>query len=244
MGSMQSSVTVSGWLDGTSKRVGVLAMLALCVVLAWDATGWDVAASAWLGGVQGFPLRNNWWLEHVWHDRTRQAMTGLFVLVCLWALWPVGPMRSVDRWDRWAAAAGMVMGLLAVNWIKRNSLTSCPWDVDLFGGQARYVSHWAWGLVDGGPGRCFPGGHASAALAFLAWVPALWRSGPQAARWGWWLGALVLLVGAGLGTVQTLRGAHYVSHTLWTVVVCWWAVWLNGWVWSALARWYRLRCQR
>ena len=40
-----------------------------------------------------------------------------------------------------------------------------------------------------------------------------------------------LLIGAWLGLVQTLRGAHYPSHTLWTMVICyavggaaWWMV--------------------
>ena len=30
----------------------------------------------------------------------------------------------------------------------------------------------------------------------------------------------VLFAGAVAGTVQTVRGAHYPSHTLWTLVIC------------------------
>ena len=42
-------------------------------------------------------------------------------------------------------------------------------------------------------------------------------------RWrdaAWWLGA-ALVLGFGLGAVQQVRGAHYMSHTLWTAWLCW-----------------------
>ena len=37
-----------------------------------------------------------------------------------------------------------------------------------FGGVAQHVSHWSLGVLDGGPGHCFPSGHASSAFAFFA----------------------------------------------------------------------------
>ena len=87
-----------------------------------------------------------------------------------------------------------------------------------FGGTARYVSHWQWGVRDGGGGHCFPAGHASTGFAYLgAWFW-LRRAAPRAAT-AWLIGAL--LVGLGLGLVQQVRGAHYMSHTLWTAWLCW-----------------------
>ena len=52
--------------------------------------------------------------------------------------------------------------LLAVAALKRHSPTSCPWSLQEFGGHAVYLSHWRW-RPDGGPGHCFPSGHASGA---------------------------------------------------------------------------------
>lgn len=80
------------------------------------------------------------------------------------------------------------------------------------------MSHWQWGLADGGPGHCFPAGHAVAAYAFLG-MYFLWR-GHDVSRARAWLLA-VLAVGALFGFGQLVRGAHYPSHTLWSAWICW-----------------------
>ena len=83
---------------------------------------------------------------------------------------------------------------------------------------ASYVSHWAWGVRDGGDGGCFPAGHASAGFAFLGGLFAFRHRLPAtAARWL----AGAMLTGLLLGVAQQLRGAHYMRHTLWTAWFCW-----------------------
>jgi membrane-associated PAP2 superfamily phosphatase len=37
--------------------------------------------------------------------------------------------------------------------------------------------------------------------------------------------ALVLAAGFALGLAQQVRGAHFMSHTLWTAWLCWVAAW-------------------
>jgi len=108
--------------------------------------------------------------------------------------------------------------LVVVVVLKGISRTSCPWDLEVFGGAARYLSHWAWGQLDGGPGGCFPAGHASTGFAFVAahfWLKPTHPS--LARRWMW----VALATGALLGISQQMRGAHFMSHTLWTVWLCW-----------------------
>ena len=111
-----------------------------------------------------------------------------------------------------------LVALLVVSTIKIHSHTSCPWDLQQFGGVASHVSHWAWGVADGGTGRCFPAGHASAGFAFIGGFFAFRHVLPKTA-WRWFTGAM--LVGFILGLAQQLRGAHYMSHTLWTAWFCW-----------------------
>jgi membrane-associated PAP2 superfamily phosphatase len=83
---------------------------------------------------------------------------------------------------------------------------------------AQYVSHWAIGVADGGPGKCFPAGHASAAFAWFSGYFVFRRASPVVAR-RWFVTVLVL--GTVFGVVQQMRGAHYMSHTLWTAWICW-----------------------
>jgi membrane-associated PAP2 superfamily phosphatase len=179
--------------------------------------GLDLFVMHWLGDIHGFALRDHWWLSVVLHDKARQISTIVYMYLWLMVVWPVGRWRILSNWQRWEVTVGTTVCLLAVNTIKRHSLSSCPWDLSMFGGVAQYVSHWHWGVTDGGPGVCFPGGHASAAFAF--WPIALvWRS-HKSRRPGPWALAIGVL-GLLFGTVQSLRGAHYPSHTLWTALIC------------------------
>lgn len=213
----------------------------LCMVLfatlAWDASGGDLPFMQWIGSPAGFSLQHRWWLEQVLHEGWRQLFMGLYLLMGVWALWPsrwdlppLAPM-ALPRRERVTLFLLVALSLLAVNLVKNNSLTSCPWDLAQFGGKARYVSHWNLWQGDGGSGRCFPGGHASSALAFLGlclpWLappPNTHRAAAAGLRWL----SFLLLAGLTAGAVQTLRGAHFPSHTLWTLLICGSVSW-TGW---------------
>lgn len=200
----------------------------LCLTLAWDASGTDLRVMAWLGNTQGFALRDHWWLSAVLHDGARQAALVIFLGLLLMAVWPVGRVRQMPGLQRLEIVTGITLSLLLINLVKRSSLTSCPWELQAFGGTASYVSHWAWGVADGGSGFCFPGGHASSALAFLALsLPGLASPHPHWQRRAWVLTGLIVITGAVLGGAQTLRGAHYPSHTAWTALLCAAAAWAN-----------------
>lgn len=207
------------------------------VTLLWDLSGLDMAVMQAIGTPKGFAWQNTWLLSRVLHDGLRQAMTGFWLLLLAWACWPG---LRMPRRERWTVVALATLSLLAVNLVKNASLTSCPWDLQSFGGSARWVSHWAWGVADGGPGRCFPGGHASSGFAFiglcLPWLEAPAGTERRRTIGLRWLAA-VLFVGLLAGAVQTLRGAHFPSHTMWTLLISAgvsWAVWRQAQPWLAL----------
>ena len=217
--------------------LGRWGLLALGLTLWWDGAGADLAVMHAIGGPNGFALRDQWLLSQLLHEGMRQGAALFYLLLWAWAAWPVrwqlGPAAtwSLPRHERLSVLLLVTLSLLAVSLVKHHSQTSCPWELQAFGGAARYVSHWALGQSDGGSGRCFPGGHASSAFAFLAlclpWLqPPAGRARARAAGWRW-LGA-VLSAGAVAGAVQTLRGAHYPSHTLWTLLICGGVSW-GGW---------------
>ena len=199
-----------------ARRDLAITLATLALILCWDIAGEDLAAARAFGSAQGFAWKQHWLTQRVLHDGGRWlgfiALAALIVNV--WRPWWAGPTRS-ERW-RWLGVT--LLCLLVVPAIKQISPTSCPWDLREFGGVAEHVSHWRWAVADGGPGHCFPSGHAIAAFAFFSgWF--MWRAHqPQAARW--WLAA-VLLAGALFGLAQLARGAHYPSHTLWSGWLCW-----------------------
>jgi membrane-associated PAP2 superfamily phosphatase len=149
------------------------------------------------------------------HDAGRWLSVGVLLLLA-WDAWrPLvdGPPRA----QRAYGVAVVLACAVAVPELRRMSATSCPWDLTEFGGTARYVSHWALVAIDSGPGRCFPSGHAVSGFALCGAVHA-WRTHrPAWARAGL---SIALALGLLFGITQVLRGAHYVSHVLWSGWLC------------------------
>jgi membrane-associated PAP2 superfamily phosphatase len=197
-----------------AKRDLAITLAALGLLLVWEASGWDLAVAAWYGNAAGFALRDAWITRHVLHNGGRWLAGAALLAVTLLA-WRGEP---VER-GRHLAWLGLVLACMAlVPAIKRISSTSCPWDLQTFGGSVAYVPHWLMTAVDAGPGHCFPSGHAVAAFAFLP-LYFQWRHERQRVA----LATLAAVLGCGLlfGWAQLARGAHFPSHTLWSAWLCW-----------------------
>ncbi len=190
---------------------------ALALLLLWDASGIDLVVERAWGGADGFPWRDHWLTARVLHDGGRwlagAVLAGLAVNV-----WRPLFGNTLPRPERAYWLLVTLATLLLVPALKSASLTSCPYELAEFGGRAAHVSHWRFGVGDGGPGRCFPSGHATSAVTFFFGWFAL-RERHRAAAWGWL--AAVCVLGALYGWAQMARGAHYPSHTLWSAWLCW-----------------------
>ncbi|MBC5783979.1 phosphatase PAP2 family protein [Ramlibacter sp. USB13] len=204
---MRGGLGEAGWIT-----LGLAAL-----ALAWDASGLDLPAARLAGGADGFAWRNSWLLAVLVHEGGRSLAWLLALALCLAAWWPVGPLARIGQRERLQLALSTLLGALAVSLLKTGSHTSCPWELADFGGLARYVPHWS-ASVDGGSGHCFPAGHAASGFTFVGGYFAFRSSHPLLARR--WLAAS-LAAGLVLGLAQQWRGAHFMSHTLWSALVCW-----------------------
>lgn len=191
--------------------------LSLLALLVWDASGLDLTVERWFGDAQGFPLKSHWFFAQVLHGGGRWVSAAAIIAVLIHVFRPWSFARDMNPATRRWWFAVTVICLLLIPILKQLSATSCPWDMAEFGRSAQHVSHWAFGANDGGPGRCFPSGHASAAFSLFGGWFALRGTSPQAARR--WL-AGVWFCGILFSVAQTVRGAHYPSHSMWTAWVC------------------------
>lgn len=204
------------------SRLSFFTFTALLLILLWDRAGLDLPMARLAGSAGGFAWRDDPAVVLWLHEAPRWLSWGCVAVLFAAVRWPFAILRGLTRRERLQLALTVIASVIAVSLLKTSSRTSCPWDLAEFGGTARYVSHWAWGVHDGGPGRCFPAGHASAAFAYLGgWF--VWRRSMPRAAWVWL--ATAALLGLVLGLAQQWRGAHYMSHTLWTAWVCWAAGW-------------------
>ena len=209
----------------STRHLAWFSTLALLAISLWDFSGLDLALARTVGDLHGFALREHWLLTDVLHTGAKALAWLLIVALSLAVAWPVGVLQQLPMSRRVQLAASALLASALISMLKVGSHTSCPWDLRDFGGVARYASHWTgWMQDDGGAGQCFPAGHAATGFAFVGGYFALRHDVPQLAR-AWALGALI--IGLVLGVAQQLRGAHFMSHTLWTGWLCWMVAWLT-----------------
>ncbi|WP_217450787.1 phosphatase PAP2 family protein [Vogesella oryzae] len=159
-----------------------------------------------------FPLQDARWLDLLNHRLAKYLIVAAGVVLG-WLGWRRRDPRQL------LAVAVMLLATALVSWLKHRSAHSCPWDLQAFGGQGAWFGLFDSVPADAGPGRCFPGGHASAGFSLLALGYWLRPTRAALARQLFWLGGIAgMLMGLG----QMVRGAHFLSHNLWSG---WW-VWL------------------
>ena len=180
-----------------------------------------------------FPLASQWLLKDVLHDAARTvSVLAAIALVALairsWTAARTSTLRAI-RHELAFAATAVLVSACAVAALKHFSTHPCPWDLALFGGNAPYHPNFGTSPRPPGVAGCLPAAHPVAGYAWLGVGLALYPCArAAAARWS--LGALVL--GTLFGAVQVMRGAHFVSHVLWSA----WVVWgvdlalLSSWV--------------
>jgi membrane-associated PAP2 superfamily phosphatase len=113
--------------------------------------------------------------------------------------------------------ASVTLATLAVSLLKSLTRMDCPWDLLRYGGTRPFIGMFEarHGLAASG---CFPAGHASAGYAWVALYFAALAARPA---WRWAGLAIGLAGGALFGVSQQLRGAHFLSHDLWSLATCW-----------------------
>jgi membrane-associated PAP2 superfamily phosphatase len=164
-----------------------------------------------------FPWRDAWFAAvfmHVWVKKALVAAGAGVVIVT--AVDVLHRLSCIPPWMRTRLRIVALCALavpLAVGAVRPHAASHCPWEIDRYGGHAPYVR-----LLDAAPsgtvpGHCFPAAHATSAL-WLAAFAVFWM--PHRMRTAGLVFALGVGAGLGLGWVQQLRGAHFLSHTLWS----------------------------
>lgn len=197
-----------------AAAVTLLTLLEHTSVDLWLADRWFALE----GGTWAW--RDHWLAYDVIHHHGKQLVIA-FGLVVL-AMIVFGFFHT--RFRKWRLPliyllTGMALPAAAIARFKRLSPVPCPWDLARYGGESEYVRTFehTFGFTD--VGHCFPSGHASGGFALLALYFATYLYARRP--------ALLLLPGLLVGSVfalgQQARGAHFLSHDLWSLSLCWFA---------------------
>ena len=172
---------------------------------------------AWEGG--RWALKRAFVTEDMIHvvGRNLSAAAWLGVLACFVV------SRYRKAWSHLRKPLGYLLlatlaGNLMVVWLKSWSNVDCPWDLLRYGGERPYVDLFSLRPVGLSRGACFPAGHASGGYEWFALYFYFLAVRPA---WRWYGFATGLVLGLTFGIAQQLRGAHFMSHDLWTAGICW-----------------------
>ncbi|WP_179458233.1 phosphatase PAP2 family protein [Stenotrophomonas sp. JAI102] len=197
----------------------------LAVTLLVSATLMGAGGDQWLADnlyqLEGhrWTLQNAWFTTHLIHQAGKWASSAaalLAIVLCTHA-WR-SERAAAWRWPLLYLVLAVALGTGLVSLLKSLTNMDCPWDLARYGGTREFI-----GLLSPRPpgmprGVCFPGGHSSAGFA---WVSLYFFARMVRPAWRWRGLAAGLLAGGVFGLSQQLRGAHFLSHDLWTLATCW-----------------------
>ena len=160
-----------------------------------------------------FPLRQHWALAELNHRYVKYVLIAVYLSYGI--AWLMSFYSEKFKPRRWELGYFFIMVMLATSTIailKSQSAHACPWDMAVATTQGIL-----WEL-SATAGHCFPGGHASSGFALLVGYFIYRTTRPKRAYF-FILAALIL--GFTMGWGQMMRGAHFLSHTLWTGWIIW-----------------------
>lgn len=209
-------VNKSSIFSSTMMFLGIL----LCFTLIIEFGHFDtrLADTFYAWGGNHWQLKNAWVtavLIHKWGKYFSIAI--VLIVLSIWGSSFVWPTFTHWKSRLQYLLIASLSGSLLVSTAKSITNISCPWDFSRYGGTQEYLSLIEQLWVRNGS-HCFPAGHASAGFA---WVAIYFVGLHTRSLWRWWGLACALLCGCIFGFSQQLRGAHFLSHDLWSFGFCW-----------------------
>ena len=196
-----------------------LVLLLLAVILEysdldllWESQFYDAGRQLW-------PYKSHWFFNGVIHTGGQylDKLLAVFWLVIFVVVNVKKELRSYRKIMLYFLVA-TALGPALVGFLKAHTHIYTPWDLQIFNGKEphlRIFDHVPQGLP---VGHAFPAGHSSGGFCFVSLYFVFLRYRSRLRIYGLLFGvALGLIFGLG----QQVRGAHFPSHDLVTLAICW-----------------------
>ncbi|WP_134056516.1 phosphatase PAP2 family protein [Rheinheimera aquimaris] len=192
-------------------------------VIAWlllDVAGGDIWLASKIYAIEGYQwsLQQHWLTESILHRGARQlnyVCCAIVLIATVVANFKRAKYKQLAD-SLLALSLALLSAFVLVAYLKAITNIACPWDLAVFGGTEPYIH-----LLQKRPSylpykQCFPAGHASVGYAWVALYYFLKQVKP-----GWRFAGLAtgLISGLVLGIAQQLRGAHFLSHDITTLLL-------------------------
>lgn len=213
------------------KHLSPALAFAIFMLTVYSKVQWDIPLTDLFFDLQQhvFPLKRHYFLSEWMHVRFKWLMVAIAVSCLLLAIasYRFTKLKTHRKSLSWVFV-GMAVATTAVSILKHYSQHGCPWDLAMYGGDLPLFELFATPPAGVESGRCFPAGHPSGGFALMAFYFAFMHSKPRLATNMLWLG---LVTGLLMGMAQVMRGAHFLSHVLWSGWVVWMILLILYWIW-------------
>ncbi len=192
------------------------------IVLEFTPLDFHISEQFYNSTLQQWPYKDNWLIQTVLHKggQAFSKIMGVVVLLFLLASIPKKSPLNHYRTPLMYLFFAAITGPIIIAILKSHTHLYCPWDLQIFGGKLPYIR-----LLDNVPshskiGHCFPAGHAGGGYTFISLYFFLLIVKPTYKKHGLYFG---LLLGIVYGVAQQMRGAHFLSHDIFSLAICWFA---------------------
>lgn len=197
-------------------------MVFLVLLLALEFTQLDV----WLAGHfydvehRQWPYRDFWLTQTVLHKGGRYFVyaIGVVVLICSLASWRSKSVFYGYRRHLTYLLLASLSGPLIITYLKSHTHIYCPWDLVMFGGAKPHIKLFDSISNNLSVGHCFPSGHSGLGFTFVSLYFFFLLVNPKCKYHSLFVG---LFVGFIFGIDQEIRGAHFFSHDVFALAICW-----------------------
>ncbi len=181
----------------------------------------DLILADWIYALEGHQwlLRNHYITKIILHDRVQDfsKLLGLSLLLLAISSHFNQRLKPYNR-GLWMIFLSFSISAIIVGILKSVTHVDCPWDLQRYGGSRLYYFIPDIHQSTYKFGRCFPSGHASGGYGLIGLYFFFFHYQPC---WKWLGLGIALFTGLVYGFTQQLRGAHFLSHDLWTLYICW-----------------------
>jgi membrane-associated PAP2 superfamily phosphatase len=167
-----------------------------------------------------WPYKDNWLIETVIHSGGRYFIyiSAASLLLCLLASFRSNSaLHHYRRHLVFLLVAG-ISGPIIIALLKSHTHIYCPWYLTLFGGDKPYVRLFDYATSNLPVGHCFPAAHSGSGFTFISLYFFFFMVKSEYKWYGLYFG---LVLGSVYGIGQQMRGAHFLSHDVFSLAVCW-----------------------
>lgn len=224
----RKGITLSGLNFSLTHYLFPLFCLISALICQYSGLDLSLANYFYDNEQQTWPYQTGWLTQTILHDGAHDVIVSIFIAILTFFiatlfLPKLKPYRRTTGFILLASLTGVIL----VGIMKDSTHIYTPWDLQEFGGLYPNIRLFD-PVSDNLPvGHAFPAGHASGGYALVSFY---FAARIHLDRYRFHLLYAALAAGLVLGVDQQIRGAHMISHDLFTLAICW----LSCLFWSAI----------